>query len=202
MSAAVVPDMSTCRHALSKGDDRVYRLGERIVAPELSAEMLAYAYMRFRQEGLLRLIFYEGDVGIRWFLEKYHELSTLGCFRQKNGVENADLLGMGWLNTEVHGDSYFRRSEVGMAFFREVSPEDTLIYSQMMLEWAFDNLKIDAMFGTTPIKNRAAVAHVRRLGFDLFGPIPSFAVWHGEPVACWISAMTKEQWRGMEVFEK
>ncbi len=195
------PATSTCRRELVKGEDRVYRLGDLIVAPALSAEMLAYAYMRFRQEDLLKFIFYEGQPGIRWFLEKYQELATLGCFEQVEGQENANLLGIGWLNVQTSGEEvYMKRCEMGMAFFRGVSPWKALEFDRIMIEWAFNHLGIAAMYGTTPEKNPTVLACLRRLGFEMFGPIPSYALWEKKPCGVFISAMTKEEWEERSPF--
>jgi RimJ/RimL family protein N-acetyltransferase len=79
-----------------------------------------------------------------------------------------------------------------MAFFHGTRTADT--YGRMMIAWSFDQLKLDALYGTTPERNRAAVRFSEKLGFELHGPLPNYCTWEGELCAAWISAMTKARW--------
>jgi hypothetical protein len=175
--------------------DGTYRDGELIVAPHPSESMLAFAFVRFEHEDLLRWIFYEGVPSARNFISYLMERETLACYRQRPDSPGAELCGLGWLVLSDQLTNPFRKGEIGIGFFK--GQKDIRRFGEIMTTWAFDNLKVSAIYGTTPEPNRAALAYIRRLGFEMFGPVPNFCTWEGKPVAAWISAITKEKWEGM-----
>jgi hypothetical protein len=182
---------------IEKLPGQVYRQGDMIVAPKVSDDLLAYAYLRMQNEGILPLVFYEEVPSISWFLEKYQEAGTcvLGCYRQLE--DRRDLEGLSWINSvTTMGGGRYRKAEVGQAFFRKV--HDPAGYAKIVIDWAFDNLKLDALFGTTPEPNKAAVQFARKLGFHMIGPLDCYATWQGELCGCWISVMTLGRWAEMQ----
>ena len=175
--------------------DNALRLGELLVLPRPNDQTLATAYLRFENEGSLESLFYEGVPSLLWFVQNFQasERSVLACGHE-NGKGGYDLDGLGWIN-EVHtmAAGKFRKAECGMAFFR--GAKNTVMYGQLMAEWAFTVLKLDALFGTTPEPNKLAVNYARNVGFELHGPLPHYASWKGELCACWLSVITREEWR-------
>lgn len=174
---------------------QVYTCGNLMAAPRPSDVALAAAYMRLSMENLLEPLFYDGPPpSLSWFLQTFldPERPVIGFYRRSDSG-GWSLEGFAWWNTiETMGEGRFRKAECGIGFFRRVV--DTLAYGRLGVEWAFDQLKVDALFGTTPEKNPAAVRYIKRLGFVLFGPLPSFCSYHGELCAAWISALTRGGW--------
>ncbi len=184
--------MSESGQELERGPGKILRRDELVVAPLISESMLGWTYLRFEREKLLPVIFHESVPSISWFIKTFTENAAIGCFRQAPGKDQADMVGMGWVNSIMEMNGGHRKGEIGMAFFREV--KNTLEYGKLMTTWAFENLNVHALFGTTPAPNRAAVLFVRRMGFQMFGPVEAFATWEGKLCSVWISVMTKEKW--------
>ena len=187
--------MSDLGHQIERLPGQVYRKGNLIVAPKPSDEMLAWAYMRLKREELLDRVFHEGCPSLTWCLEWFTQPNTavLGCFKQVDG--RAEMRGLGWLNsfTVLHGKSDWRKAELGEAFFRGVGMHETEQFGRLMLTWAFDELKMDVLFGSTPEPNRAAVLFARRMGFKMIGVADGYGLWNGEPCGCWISVLTRQR---------
>lgn len=172
-----------------------YKCGDQFVSRCQSDELLAYAYTRFKKEGLLDLLFYENNFTLLQFVMKYMEnnTSTLACFQQVGDTIN--LCGFGWINEHTKLGPDHARANCGMAFFRGyASPEFLVRFAHMMIEWAFDHLCIDALHGVTPAKNRAAIMFSRKCGFQVVGPLESATVWQGELCDVFMSAMSANRW--------
>jgi RimJ/RimL family protein N-acetyltransferase len=165
------------------------------VSEKITDELLAFAYMRFEKEGLLKYLFYEGPPpGIKWFLDTFTDakMDVLGCFeREPNG--QLTLAGLTWFNSKTRIGHSFVRSECGQAFFREYHDRDhTCRWARLSAHYAFKFLKVDIIYGTTPVKNRAAVMAAKRAGFLVAGELPMYTLWEGEPCAAAISYLTPE----------
>jgi hypothetical protein len=167
---------------------------EEIISEPLSIlatnhdEILAYAYMRFRKEGLLPDIFSEGETTLTWFLQTYSQMAVVAAFRGKA------VAGMGWITKVLDMGPAGRKAEVGMAFFPEVTFAEKLELGQKMIAWAFETQNLGGLYGTTPAPHSKALAYAKLLGFELFGPIPGLSAWRGERCGAYVSAMTKERW--------
>jgi len=172
--------------------DNCYKCGDLVIARCQDDEVLAYAYSRFKREGLLDLLFYENHYTMYQFISKYLEdkTSTLACFTM-DSTGTLNLSGIGWIN-DVTKMGDFARANSGMAFFRKQG--NLVLFAQMMIEWALDHLNIEAMHGVTPAKNRAAVLFSRKCGFQIVGPLDAGTVWDGEICPVYLSAMTQERW--------
>lgn len=174
-----------------------YECGNLVMARCQDDEVLAYAYSRFKREGILDILFYEQNYSLIQFVQKYLEenTATLACF-SKDPLGNLNLVGIGWIN-EFFKMRDFLRCNAGMGFFRRKDgeqPQNLVMLGQMMVEWAFDHLNIDAMHGVTPAGNRAAVAWSKKVGFLVSGPVEGGTVWKGELADVWMSSMTKARW--------
>lgn len=183
-----------------------YHWGEQVVSRCANDELLAFAYMRFKQEGLLPILFYEKDYTLIEFVQKYMEpaTSTLACMIFPGGkADEPKLAGIGWINDLTRMGLNHARANCGMAFFRGFSEPDILVrFAQIMIEWAFDILAIDALHGVTPAPNRAAVLFSRKCGFQQVGPLEAGTVWQGKLCDVYLSSMSKERWKMMRPWSK
>jgi hypothetical protein len=176
--------------------DGIYRIGSLIVAPNLPEVVVAGAYLRFAKEDLLGQIFYEGIPSMVWFLNEFRKPDThlLGCYQRVGDM--ADLRGLGWVNKITAGADGFRRAEVGIAFFRGTTLR-SVKFGGMMVDWIFENCKLDMIYGTTPVPNEPAWKYARALGMTLAGPVPNFTSWNGELCGVWISSLSRKDWQTM-----
>lgn len=184
---------------LHREEDQTYRHGDLAVIPKPPERVLTQAFYRFQDEGLLPIIFYEGVPTLAWFLETYKELPVLAAVKVDRAAGEYHIRGLGWINTQAMPGDH-RKGEVGMAFHRGGDSKETKILTSLMIEWAFKELKMDVLFGTTPVKNRATVRFMRHIGFDVHGPLPDYCTWQETPCGCWVSSLTQRQWRDMGVF--
>jgi len=192
--------VSRSGHTIQRGD--IYSWGDIRVVPRPSDKMLAFAYLRFDREKLLDRIFYEGVPSISWFLQKYAEIQCFACYRVTgNDQDEIELFGLGWVGAQETLANGWKKGEVGMAFFRKTEHRLTVDGSKLMLEYVFEELDFDVLYGTTPEQNPAAVAHARRLGFDIHGPVEGYCTWQGKPCGAMISSITRERWNTMEDFD-
>ena len=162
--------------------------GDLTVTPILTDILLAKAYIRMLEEGLLDTVFYQKTPTITEFMLEYltqGKIVTLGCFR------GSEFCGLGWVMAPVSMDG-FTRAETGMCFFR--GEKQAVKFGRMMLRSFFTRYSIDVIFGTTPAPNRAALIYARRLGFHMTGPVPGLCSWKNQLSDGWISTMTRKQW--------
>ncbi len=174
-----------------------YRDGDQIVEHGMSDSLLAAAYLRFQRDELLPVLFYENPMTLLEFLGFYlkPQTYTLGCYRVPAGGGTLELCGMLWINDRIQMGKKHARANVGMGFFRGSGGITSLVnFANIGIEWAFDNLKIDSLFGITPAKNRAAVIFGQKLGFEQFGPIPNGTVWNDELCDTYLSSMPIATW--------
>lgn len=162
-------------------------------------EALATVYIRLKQEGQLERVWYSRPTSLLDVLQWAalpNNITYAGCF-QKTGSDQVELCGIGWINevTALGVGKY--RGEVGMAFLREWQHDNIpLELCSMMIEDGFTHEGLDVVFGTTPVKNPAAIRFVKKIGFREVGTAPRFVSWKGEPCDALISCVTKEEWFG------
>jgi RimJ/RimL family protein N-acetyltransferase len=199
MSAAVAEprltsDVTTDRY---KQDELGLWDGDLCCTERVSDELLAGSYLRYKAEGLLDKIFYEGTPSLTWFMTHFAEsgkVEVLAVLRE-NEDKKLEHLGLGWLNSRTSPGGVFDKMEVGFGFFRDYhQPELTTRATRLMIEYAFRALGISAMYAVTPAPNRAALIAERRIGFEMFGPIPHWTIWDREPCSVYMLAMTKDRW--------
>ncbi len=176
-------------------DPKILRHNELLVTSALTDRLLAQAYFRYEEEGLLPVIFYQGVPTLKQFLDEHLEPGrriAIGCFREMPDGP-AEFCGLGWVfGAAKMGD--FLKAECGMAFFkRQSNKKDNLLFGRLMLRLFFDCYGIHVIFGTTPEPNKLALRYSQKLGFDLIGPVPDLATWNGELCPAWVSHMSREQ---------
>jgi RimJ/RimL family protein N-acetyltransferase len=176
-----------------------YSCGDLIVAPRLPVVWLQLAWEIMLRQDLLDILFYEGKVERDWFLKTYSapEMTTYGCF-VKTGLDPdaLQLAGFGRVMPYPMGNNLWK-AEIAVMFFKEYqSRKYTLPFCRMMIEHVFDNLVFRAIFGTTPLQNRAMLRFIKALGFG-GTEVPCFTTWNGEPCGIYLSWMLKEDWKAL-----
>lgn len=185
-AACAVPEISE--------DPRILRRGGLAVAPLVrcpQAEiLLADACLRWMKEGTLETIFHEGFLGVKWMIEWFlcPENTTLAAFRGQ------EFCGLGWfLQPRKFANNI--RAECGLGFFRQQSNRtQNLDIGRMMLDWVFEHLAVDVLYGATPEPNKLALRFAKKLGFNVYGPVPYVCGWKGEMAGACFSIMTREDW--------
>lgn len=180
----------------------IYTLGNLVVTPLKDVDLLATAYLRFKQEGVLDMLYYEHDPGLTSILATLMDPATivLGCF-VKAGAR-VDLAGIGCAAPAFILPNGQKKAELSEAFFRDWQRRSiTLPLAQMMIQWLFDRSDLDYLFGTTPEKNPMAVRFMKALGFGhTREPIPHYTCWKGEPCGVYVSWMDAARWRSVSPF--
>jgi hypothetical protein len=115
----------------------------------------------------------------------------VGHDAEGNAKEHAGML---MLDHILMNDTV-KRAVGNFLFFKEYwHRHDSLeIGHAVMAHWFF-NMGFDVIAGITPRANRAAIAFIKRLGFQVVGDIPDFTTYDGKVSASATSFMTKDMW--------
>ena len=198
---------TSCQAKITKQENLIYSTtvgdSELFVSPYPPDKLLAQAYIRMEDEGLLDTLFHERVPTLSEFLLRFcvERQAILACSIKENGVQR--LAGFGWFNQSQRiGHLDLVRCEAGIIFFKDCRKlRITTTFGHLMTAWAFSNIKpkgltLDVIFGTTPQPNRAACMYFRRLGWKSIGPLPNYTTYPGfdGPVAVYISFMTRSGW--------
>lgn len=165
-------------------------------------DTLAEIYLRLKREGLLPILFHEGVPDLAGFLSAYlkpHSLTML-CFTESPHV---DICGMGHVTPPWFIGKDLARAETSMVFFDKWQRRDvTVPMAHLMCEYAFETTpSVQALFGTTPVPNKAAVRFITAAGFvRSTEPVPHYSTWQGQRCACYISWLTRERWAEIRPF--
>jgi len=163
-----------------------------------SDDLLARAWILLRTEKLDEVVWHAGPMDLQTLLALNHDQDK-NCFFVC-GIESdqgtmASVAGLAWScnRRQVGKDQWV--SEVGMVFLQEAwvggMPEE---FSNLCLDWGFQNLGLVAVFGTTPVVNHVACLFYRKVGFTVVGTVPFFTTWKGEPAEAQLGYLTKDQW--------
>jgi len=180
----------------------VYLCGDLSLRPQPPEGVLVKVYADWKSTNVLDLCFYGEPTSLQFFLNWFTSLerSNLGAYKQlANGSYQA--LGLVWINNTFELPGGFTRAEVAMGFCRGVTPAELKIVGAMAVEWGFKERELDALIGTTPAPNKAAVRYGKKLGFSLAGPVHGMCTWHGNMESVYIQSMTKDQWAKISPFE-
>lgn len=164
-----------------------------------NTDVVAAWYYLIRQDDRHKKIFYadEGQQDILSVLNWSKRLIKLyGVFSQTGPV-----LGLGWVENEgIYNlkDGPVFRAEMGFGFTSQATIFQALESGRRMIDNVFNDLKVEFIFGTTPTKNREAVAYIKRLGLSLNGPIPNYCSYLGEIDSVYISQTDRKTWNGKE----
>jgi len=158
-------------------------------------ELLAYTYLRFQQEKLLDVIFYEKwpVFPIRDFLDWCQKINILGCYVQGPGLDRT-LAGIGIVE-RISQTGYFRRMAIGVGFFREYQrhgiPE---AFCDELEDWCFIEAQANVIYGVTPEHNKSMIRFARRMRFHE-ETLRLSASWKGQPVTGHIFSRTEAEWK-------
>lgn len=168
-------------------------LGE-VVGPPPPLDVLAWMYLKSKQDGTLPKVCYQGVPDIREWLDWYSRREGEEVIYNAVGAWTPDgsLLGHGFINA-VQRNQGLTKAEVGFMFCKEVSVFRQIDYMRAMISWLFLVTDIDCILGTTPTPNQAACAMVKRLGMYAV-EMPMYATWNGEPCSCLLSQTDRAHW--------
>jgi RimJ/RimL family protein N-acetyltransferase len=192
---------------VKRTDSFAYELGDLIVAPYPTQDVLGASYLRFKQEEILEMFFHEDEKPremlsfLTWAMEK--DGFPLGAYLRRPNTDVIETIGLGKVSIPRTMGWGYSKAEVCMLFFREYQVRSlTLPACQMFLEQIFDRLTVDVLFGTIPEHNRASVRFMKSIGFEhQDGPVKNFTTWKGKICGAMISQLTRERWGEISPFK-
>ena len=100
-TVSLSPDVVTRRDRM--GYWRDHQGKSLLVTPLVSEDMLAAAFLRFKQEGLLPIIFSVCDVTLTWFLNHYTKdnVSMLACLTEDSITKKMEPCGLSWIVNKI-----------------------------------------------------------------------------------------------------
>lgn len=181
-----------------------YRFGALCVAPQLTDELLATAYLRLKRDKLLETIHHERVPSLTEFLKMHSSPGSiaLGAFIDRAEAPNVrmkagyDFCGLSWVfDREDIAGVNMSKASVGFAFFRHAAhPQEKIALGKMMIECFFERWNIDILFGLTPAPNRAALNYAEQVGFRISARIADFCSWEGALTEGVYSSLAKTDW--------
>lgn len=148
-------------------------------------------YLSMRGCGRADKVFYAGP----------HDLeSVLSWIKLTNvfygAFKDNQLIGVGFVENiqTFHSKvGVITRGEMGFGFLPNCTVFDALQAGRIMVNYCFED-GIDHLFGTTPELNKEALMYAKRLGFDLYGPVPNSCFYLGDYIGQYTSHISKEKW--------
>ena len=176
-----------------KQSDKLYQCRDLSMLRGMDDRQLTEMYLLLERDKILPIIYHECHLSLYTFLTEYlkPERTTMACYKGNT------LCGFMWVSKVCKMGDRHSRADCGMAFVRNVNVHDTLTFAHMCIEFVFDTLRVDAIHGIIPEKNRAAVAFGKRCGFNMSGPIEGATIWQGQLCGAMIMSMTKDTWKGI-----
>lgn len=180
-------------------DGQIYSTEDGALAVSIlpPKKILADAYQRFESEKLLPILFNEGVPDIYWFVEYFSNPNaiTFACwYRSLDQDVPTRLAGIGLVDVPKSMGAGYLKAEISVGFFREFQRRKyTMTLSKLMIEWTFDNSKIELLCGTTPEGNPVMRRFLKALGFD-HTFIDCFTTWEGKFCGAWISWLSRAKW--------
>jgi RimJ/RimL family protein N-acetyltransferase len=162
-------------------------------------ETLVILYKRLKDEGLWDIVFHEDSkltlTGFMNFFGSGQALLQVLCITNDKGY--IEPVGMAWVAEIVLCGDILTKGIGSFLFFKDFQkPMYTDQFSEMILDYWFDYLNIDVIFGVTPEPNRAALIYVKRAGFKEVGRIPNYTTFDKQVVTGVITSMTKQEHSG------
>ena len=151
-------------------------------------KVLANIYLRLDAAGLADKVWYQSGHSLSWFLNWSHCPENGTVILARNNGTSVELCGIAWIsNKQELGDTGTYKGEIGFAFLPEVSVGDAIKLGRIGLKFIAGVFNIDYLYGATPDSNKRALAYAKRMGMQMYGPIPNHCVYLGEPDALWFS---------------
>lgn len=154
-------------------------------------------WKRMHDDGTFGMFFHEGpDMSFCQFgailaspLDRVQ--LVVGHDAQGTAVEHAGML----ILAHILRNDIVKRAVGNFLFFKEYwHRHDSLELGRAVLDHWFGVMDFDVIAGVTPRLNRAAVAFIKRLGFQIMGDVPNFTMYEGKRCASASSYMTREMW--------
>jgi RimJ/RimL family protein N-acetyltransferase len=177
---------------------QIERDGKQLfVASEIGEALLGAAYLRMLNEGLLDLMFWKTPPSLREFLNwacGRKDVVVIGGFVE-DPVRGVRLAALGWVR-EIQERLGRKYADTGELVFREFQTRrisGALV--KLMLDYAFQEVGVEALYGLTPSKNIAAVRFMRHVGFQSTVEVPQLCCLRGEICGGVVSWLTRQQWQ-------
>ncbi len=161
-------------------------------------EALMLLYNRLKEQDLWDTVFHESP-GMS-LLEFMNFFSNGNCLLQilciVDGSTIVDIAGMSWIADITVCQNILTRAVGSFLFFQEYQkPMYTDPFSEMILGYWFEVLKMDLVVGVTPEPNRAALIYVKRAGLKEVGRLPNYTTYKGAIVTGVVTSMTKQEYQ-------
>jgi hypothetical protein len=146
-------------------------------------------YMLSLPDGRADRVFYAAKHDLKYVLDWADQCDYIG-----GAFLDGQLIGIGFAeNLMRYGET--SRVEVGFGFLPNCNIMQALQAGRKILSHFFETLDVENAFGTTPEKNREALAYIKRLGLKLYGPVPNFCTYLGAVSGVYTSHITREEWK-------
>ncbi len=161
-----------------------------------SDNLLLQLYMALKEQGLLPILFHENpDMSLSEFIGFFNSpKNLLQVFIELEGDDLKGVVGFAWVTDIVNCSGIMTRAIGSFCYFKEYwTPKYTDVFSNWVLDYWFNVLKIDTIMGMTPATNRLALSYIKRNGFKEVGRLPRFTTLNGEITDGIITSMNKEE---------
>ena len=161
-------------------------------------EALYILYNRLRSEDLWSVVFHENtEMSLLEFMNFFsHGNCSLQILSIVNNDTVVDFAGMAWLTDMAVCQNVLTRASGSFGFFKEYQkPMYTDQFSDMILEFWFEQMKIDTLIGMTPEPNRSALLYIKRIGFKEVARLPQYTTYKNEVVTGVVTMMTKDDYQ-------
>ena len=166
----------------------------------LPEEALITLYNRLKSENLWDIVFHEDtNVTLLKFMNYFSNgqalLQLLVVTDNKGEYIPA---GLAWVSDIVVCSGIMMKGVGSFVFFKDFQkPMYTDQFSEMILDYWFNQLGLDLVVGVTPEPNRAAMLYVKRSGFKEVGLVPRYTTFKGAVVDGIVTAMTKDEYKNL-----
>lgn len=151
----------------------------------------ASMYLQLLHDGGLQELYYRGIPALAEFLGWLQRPDYAMVMALRQNVAGVEACGVGFL-WDIKGPEGCRRADIGIAFLKRFQRRAlTVPAARQFLEFAFEQVKLDAVFGTHAVEGRAGIALAQSLGFDLTPELPFYTHYHGKATSAVISSLTR-----------
>lgn len=165
-------------------------IGQLYLRPNPGDDILAVIYLQAKTEKLLGAFFWETAPSLKAFLDWCNrpDAVVVACYCGEY------IAGLGVVSS-IKTRCGLKIADASELFFHKYQGADTTTgLTWLLLQYAFEDLEIDTLFGTTPAGNLAALRFLKLMGFSHSATIPNLCCWMGEPSGGIVSWRTKEDW--------
>ncbi len=172
-----------------------YAVSKGLMRPE----DLVRIYWRLKEEDLYRVVFHDNpDMDLLQFMNFFSSPAVLlQVVHFVEGDQIKDISGLSWL---VGLEQYAGRQRATgsfLAFRKYQTPTMTEHMAKMVLQYWFEQLKMDIVTGMTPEENVLALRFIKRIGFQELCRIPDYMALNGKITDCIVTMMNAGQYRQM-----